>query len=172
MLQTPAGGNLVAAINSVAGETLTPKVDALSPSAACQGIETPLTITGRNLFGAIEVTLDNGVALLGVPVATNEQITGLIVPADVEPGSYNVRVHTAAGTNLVSAAELAVQGPPDATISGFDAPSALLAAPATAQSGTLSLSSVAGFARCDRVLVIDTSDEGVGRLRHSIGPWR
>jgi outer membrane protein assembly factor BamB len=91
-----------------------PAVTSLSLSRASNAQQNAINLTGSGFFGGGAtsqvqgVQLDNGsvTQLLGYTVASDQSITGIVIPAGLPAGTYRVRVRTNAG---LSADEPAIE---------------------------------------------------------------
>jgi len=166
-LHTADKTSVVAAVNTLADQVLIPKVQSLNTTSACRGISVPLTITGKNLSGASQVSLSDGTVLTGTLSGTDTQITGVSVPATAAPGTHDVRVTTLFGTNITSEVQFTVLGSAlgDTTISSnatFSEPRGVLNADAAAGATTINAGG-SGWAQCDRAILISHYATNPGR---------
>src|SRR3989339_203731 len=108
-----------------AGSAGAPSVTTITPSSGSNASMVTIYLTGTNFFAGTAssaVTLvrfdDGGSTALGFGGASisDTSINGVLVPSGIQPGTYNVRVSTTAGTNTTSGDKFVVTAPSQVSI--------------------------------------------------------
>lgn len=93
-------------LSSITRETISllpPEITGITPDIVFAGTTVPITITGNNLIGTTDVSVDvAGVSVSGV-TATNTVITAILnISRNIVPGSTNIKVSTVFGTASIA----------------------------------------------------------------------
>ena len=116
---TTAGTNVTSTVR-FSVTTPEPKITEISPSTGSNFVPTTVSLTGSGFFGGVgantvtSVKLSDGTNLSGYTVVSDSKITGIIVPAGVPVGLYDIRVSATGGTNSTSSTKFTVTCPSSA----------------------------------------------------------
>ena len=102
------------------GMAQVPQVNTINPNSGANSDPTAVFITGAGFFGGgtsadvqyVELNDPFGTALTNWLVTNDSVIANGVVPAGIQPGTYDVRVTTSKGVNSTSAMRFAVTGAP------------------------------------------------------------